>query len=276
MNILITGGNGFLGNELRAIQNHNLFIINRQMLDLTKYDEVSKFIEDNRIEAILHCAIKGGRRIKEDSAIDYYDNIIMFENLVSHINKLKIFINYDSAASYNRKHTIDGVTEKEFGKYIPSDFYGSSKYTVAKRAIQTEKCYNLRIFNCFGLNETPERMIKANILRYINKEPMIIHTNKIMDFFYIDDLVKITQFYLDNLQFNLAKDLNLCYSNKASLYDVAVIINNLDNHKVDIEVQNNITDFNYYGNSEFIDSLPINLSGLQYGITYMFNNLKGV
>lgn len=275
MNILITGGNGFLGNELKAIKNHNLFVVNRQILDLTKYDEVSKYIDDNKIDAVLHCAIKGGRRIREDDSKDYYDNIIMFENLINHIDKFKIFINYDSAASYDRKYGINGVTESQFGRSVPLDYYGSSKYTVAKRAIQTEKCYNLRIFNCFGLNETPERMIKANILRYINKEPMVIHTNKIMDFFYIDDLVKITQFYLDNLQFNLAKDLNLCYKNKTSLYDVAVMINNLNSHKVDIEVQNNITDFNYYGNSEFIDSLPINLYGLQYGINYMFNNLKG-
>ena len=36
MNILITGCNGFLGNELKAIKNHTLFPINRQILEKIK------------------------------------------------------------------------------------------------------------------------------------------------------------------------------------------------------------------------------------------------
>jgi dTDP-4-dehydrorhamnose reductase len=199
----------------------------------------------------------------------------MFENLIHNIDKLKIFINYDSAASYNRTDGINGVREKDFSSSsVPKDFYGSSKYTIAKRVLQTDKSYNLRIFNCFGVNETSERMIKSNINRYIDKQELVIHTNKIMDFFDIDDLVKVTQHYIDNYDDNLPKDLNLCYKQKTSLIDVVNMINTLDTYRVGVKVENYNTDFNYYGHSDYLEHLPIELDGLYCGIQKMFIYLK--
>jgi hypothetical protein len=38
--------------------------------------------------------------------------------------------------------------------------------------------------------------IKANILRYIKKEPIQIHENKCMDFFYMEDLISVVKYYI--------------------------------------------------------------------------------
>ena len=59
-NILITGAEGQLGSELRAIAfrftQYNLFFTNRLTLDITDYNAVKAFTETNKINAIINCA----------------------------------------------------------------------------------------------------------------------------------------------------------------------------------------------------------------------------
>jgi hypothetical protein len=56
--------------------------------------------------------------------------------------------------------------------------------------------FNLKLFGVFDENELNTRFIKSNLLRYINRENMVIHKNKFMDFFYIEDLVKVVKHYI--------------------------------------------------------------------------------
>ena len=59
-NILVTGSEGQLGSELRAIafrfNQYNLFFTNRLTLDITDYNAVKAFTEINKINAIINCA----------------------------------------------------------------------------------------------------------------------------------------------------------------------------------------------------------------------------
>jgi dTDP-4-dehydrorhamnose reductase len=59
-NILVTGSEGQLGSELRAIAfrftQYNLFFTNRLTLDITDYNAVKVFTETNKINAIINCA----------------------------------------------------------------------------------------------------------------------------------------------------------------------------------------------------------------------------
>ena len=59
-NILVTGSEGQLGSELRAIAfrftQYNLFFTNRLTLDITDYNAVKAFTETNKINAIVNCA----------------------------------------------------------------------------------------------------------------------------------------------------------------------------------------------------------------------------
>ena len=59
-NILVTGSEGQLGSELRAIAfmftQYNLFFTNRLTLDITDYNAVKAFTEINKINAIINCA----------------------------------------------------------------------------------------------------------------------------------------------------------------------------------------------------------------------------
>ena len=59
-NILVTGSEGQLGSELRAIAfrftQYNLFFTNRLTLDITDYNAVKAFAETNKINVIINCA----------------------------------------------------------------------------------------------------------------------------------------------------------------------------------------------------------------------------
>lgn len=278
MNIMITGCSGFLGNELLSLTGHTIFPTTREILDLRDGKKVSEFIDKNKIDVILHAAIKGGRRNRSDTAEDFYENLLSFENLISNANKIKMFINFDSAASYDRRGGVNGPTEKSFPHSIPIDYYGLSKYNISLRVREISNAYNLRIFNCFGFNETDDRMVKGNILRYISKQEIQIHCNKTMDFFYIDDLLKIVQSYVDRIQDDennkLPKEVNLCYNQKTTLFDIAKIINSLSDYKVDIVIEDRTDQkFDYYGHSEHLDSLGLELKGLQCGIKEMYDKI---
>lgn len=60
MNILITGCNGQLGNEIRLLENrhpeHVFFNTDVSELDITKADQVDAYVQNNKIDGIINCA----------------------------------------------------------------------------------------------------------------------------------------------------------------------------------------------------------------------------
>jgi UDP-glucose 4-epimerase len=138
--------------------------------------------------------------------------------------------------------------------------YANSKREIAKKIQILDNFYNLRIFGVFDENELFTRFIKANIIRSVKNEPMIIHSNKIMDFFYMEDLISLINHYIEN---DGNKEIDCCYNKKYTLKDVADIINKIAKHKVEIVIQNDEFMSPYCGHSA---SLPINEVGLVRGV----------
>lgn len=275
MNIWLTSSEGFLGKELlQRLESIDAktFATNRSQVDLLDNLQVDNFIQKNKIDIIIHNAIKGGRRTREDDASTAYENILMYENIVKNSNKVSKIINFDSAAAFDRRRDICNSKESELGLHVPRDFYGFSKMNIALRSLQVINSYNLRIFNCFGLLETSDRMTKSNIKNYIDGNDIIIFKNKYMDIFYIDDLFSVIKHYL--LNNDLPKDINCVYKNKTTLLDVAEMINNLDAKKSKIKILENEMGLSYTGSSEKIDSLNIEFKGLQYGLKFMYESLS--
>jgi len=254
MRILITGCKGYLAQSIDKIlsKNYNITKISRNDFDLEDLEETNKWFEDKIFDTVLHTASKGGSRLETQEEKITNLNLKMFDNLLANKNKFKKLISFGSGAEF-------------FSKNTP---YGKSKIIINEKINNINNFYNLRIFGVFDELEKDTRFIKANILRYINKQPMDILTNKIMDFIYMEDLINIIDYYLK--YDNLAKQINCCYDQKYTLKNVADIINKLDSHKVDINIQNkNILEF-YCGES----NLPIDTIGLSKGIENTFRKIK--
>ena len=86
MNILITGANGQLGNEMRVLSvqhtQHTYFFTDIAELDITSREAVAQFVTDNAIDVIINCAAYTNvdkAEIDEDMA--HKINALAVENL---------------------------------------------------------------------------------------------------------------------------------------------------------------------------------------------------
>ena len=67
--------------------------------------------------------------------------------------------------------------------------------------------------------------------------------------------------------------MDLVYQDLLSLKDIAEMINNLDKHKVKINLDNKTRDLDYLGNKNFGVNLPMELIGLKKGLEEIYNAL---
>jgi nucleoside-diphosphate-sugar epimerase len=274
MNILITGANGFIGsNIIKMISDPNIIFFKgtRKTIDLFSIDNLYKYIINNKIDGIIHCAIEGGNRLTEDNIDILYKNIIIYENLLKFREKFKFIINIASGAEFDRRQSITNISEKELFKSVPIDYYGLSKNIISKLNLLYNGI-NLRIFGCFYHNELNSRFIKTNILNYINNSPIIIHQNKYMDFIYMEDVATIILYIINNFC-EKSMDINMSYEIKYKLSDIANYINKLSKYRVHITIENEIEGLNYTGDGTELKKLGIELKGLTLGINECYNVL---
>ena len=91
-----------------------------------------------------------------------------------------------------------------------------------------------------------------------------IHEDKYFDFVYEDDFIKICKYYFDNCMNNkelLSKTINICYTKKNKLSDIAKLI--LTHNKDKIEIIKPTSQNNYSGRNDVLLSLDLNLDGLE-------------
>jgi nucleoside-diphosphate-sugar epimerase len=263
MKILITGGNG---NIAKIIKNHlsNKFdIINpsHAELDLLDFNKLKEFLNENYFDVLIHTAILGGRRTKQETGDITHNNLLMFENIIFFADQFKMILNFDSAAIYDR--TTDILNRKEHELLtIPNDYYGFSKYIIHKRSLAYDNFYNFRIFNIFHANEEADRFIKSCFLAKKNNTILTIYEDKYFDFVYEDDLIKIINFYLDNVNNKLEPTINICYKEKYKLSDIAQKIIGNNNINIIKPVSHN----NYSGNNLKLEMLNLNLIGLDQAL----------
>lgn len=276
MRILITGCNGFVGRNLaKYFDGHHLVdVISRKELDLLEGESVRKFFSGKMYHLVIHTAVEGGRRTKPDTEEMFYNNILMVYNLLENQDHFDRMITFGSGAELDRRLDINEQTNTD--RRYPTDFYGMSKSVIHKLCLIEPKLYNFRIFNCFGADESPDRMIRGNIEKYIRKEPMTLFSNRLMDFFYIDDLALMVDYFLKN-PFFPHKTLNCTYDKHISLKDVMSMINNLSTYNVPIietgdESTNkiNVTKTDYVGGNK---NLPLDFVGIEGGIKRVYQTL---
>lgn len=277
MKILITGSNGFIGRNLKKYlsnMGYDIDGVSRNDLDLLNKDKVISFLSERYYHVIIHTAIEGGRRTKPDTEEMFYKNILMVYNLLSCKNNFGRMITFGSGAELDRTLDINGQTI--FEKRYPVDYYGMSKNVIAKICLVESQLYNFRIFNCFGPDEADGRLIRGNIEKKIRGESMTIFSNRLMDFFYIDDLGQMICNFINSS--NFPKIIDCVYQEKYRLSNILNMINDCSENKVDIVSINdysvnkiNTIDTDYVGK---YTNLSIDFIGIKNAIQMTYNKIK--
>ena len=252
MKILLTGSNGFLGNNiLQKLKEYDITTLTRNDLDLCNTEETDLFFSNNKFDVVIHCAIDGGNRLLADESSCLYQNTLMALNLQKNKSSFKKLIHFGSGA------------EKQ------DTFYGLGKKVINESIQNKDNFHNIRIFAVFDENENDARFVKTNINKYINKEDMEIFVNKYMDFFYMEDLISVVKYYIKEA--NPGKSFNCTYLESKTLLQIAEMINHLDKHRVGIGVLKDGFGKGYIGSW---DGLILPLVGLEQGIRNTYNIIK--
>ncbi len=288
MKILITGGSGYIGRNLKRLltnKGHHVFTPSHSEINLMDYKKLDEYLRCNQFDAVIHSASKGGKRNGNDTFENtFIPNITMYENLVGCLGWRRTpIIMFGSGAEYDRRH----ASKSEYASSIlfnwPIDPYGLSKNLITRRAITyAPNVWILRLFGCFNYDEDDTRFIKSCITNIKNNKPIIIHQQKIMDFFFLDDIVPVIERIFEdilNTQWpdgcKFPKNLNLTYPQKQGLVGIAQTITQMMNkpdHEIIIEDNHN--GFEYTGSDIELSNTGINLCGFREGLRRTISELS--
>ena len=264
MNILITGGNGFIGRNIIAFLKpiYKIYFPSHYELDILNLNVLKDFILDNNIDIVIHTAIVGGKRTDINNIDSFYQNIQMWLNILNTTKTCKLVINFGSGAEFDKSKSINEAKSNDIFNILPTDYYGLVKNLIARSIYVTRNAISLRIFGCFGIDEESSRFITT----ILQNNKAVIKEDIFFDFFYIEDLCRVVQFYIDNINF-FHKSINCVYKQKYRLSDITrkLGIQNLDI----LSVNGN----NYTGSAQCLQNLNVPLLGLDYGLHKMKESL---
>lgn len=212
MNVLITGGNGFLGsniarkmlegqhrvylfskntNNIQDILPNILFDFSDNKQLVTYEDSIKAFAPD----VVIHCAWNGGNKYTDTTSLDqFYENIdpsIRLLELLTRLEKKPKFVGFGSFAEYGNISTPVTETAQE----APTNMYGLSKYVFKKYSemlceqssmewVWIRPCY------VYGPGDVDTRLLPRVVSKFINDEAIVLNEcTSVVDYLYIEDFV---------------------------------------------------------------------------------------
>jgi GDP-L-fucose synthase len=191
LNILVTGGTGFIGRNLVAYFSHRHAVAapSRSELNLLDADAVRHYLEAGRFDVVVHAASEGVSRQRSGNPALVENNCRMFFNLARNPQAFGRMLFLSSGAVYDQTHWKAGMREDYFDCHVPTDAYGFSKYVCAKAAMTMEKVIELRVFGVFGPYEDWRvRFVSNSCCRLLWGLPIVIRRNVRFDYLDAEDL----------------------------------------------------------------------------------------
>ena len=236
--ILLTGGSGFIGKNIAEsylAEKYQIIAPTRAELDLSNDDSVRNFFQKNKFDLVIHSACKPGHRNAADIGGVFYTNSRMFFNLLKYRDCFGKIITIGSGAIYDMRHYQPKMPEEYFGHSIPADEHGFSRYVIGQQIENSEDIIDLRVFGIFGKYEDYAiRFISNAICKTIFDLPITLKQNRKFDYLYVDDLMPILEFFIEEKpQFN---SYNVTPDYSVDLLEIAKIVNSISQKNLPITV----------------------------------------
>jgi len=255
MNILVTGGLGFIGhNCIKYMFDHfefNLLInIDKESYcsnknfrindnkykyikaDINDKNLISFILKEYNITHIIHFAAQSHVDNSFDNSLDYtIDNVMGTHSLldcVKNVDRNILFLHFSTDEVYGESINKSDI-KIETSLLLPTNPYAASKAAAEMYVNSYKKSYNLntiilRCNNVFGPNQYPEKVIPKFIKQFKNNQKITIHGNgdSIRDFIYVDDVSNAIITVLTKGEIN--EIYNISGEIKISIFELAKLI----------------------------------------------------
>jgi len=262
--ILLTGASGFIGKNIQEsflATKYQILVPTSRDLNCADDASVERFFQQNQVDIVIHAAVKPSHRNAKDFSNLFYTNTRMFFNLEKQQDKYEKMLVIGSGAIYDGENYRPKVKEEQYIDFIPKDEHGYCKYVCAKSIENSRNIYDLRVFGIFGKYEDYTiRFISNAICKAIFDLPITIKQNRKFDYLYIDDLMPILDWFIQNTpQFH---SYNITPDHSISLQDLALLIKKLTNKPdLSINIAHDGNGLEYSGNNS---RLKAEFSGLGF------------
>jgi UDP-glucose 4-epimerase len=180
---------------------YTILSLNSRELNLLDSQKVFNYIKNNKFDVVIHTANHdaAARFSTKDPQKVLENNLRMFFNIARCKEHFSKMIYFGSGAEFDRRHWLPKMKEDYFNTYVPADQYGFSKYIMTKYAEVNSNIYNLRLFGVFGkYDDWKTRFLPNACSSAVLNRDIRMNQNRSFDFLYIDDLVKIVRWFIDN------------------------------------------------------------------------------
>ena len=201
MNILLTGGSGFIGkNILEQMRDRYTFLApGHRELDLLDENHVEAFFRSHEVDVVVHSAVKPGHRNAKNPVNLFYEDSRMFFNLARCSRFYRKMIVLSSGAAYDIRNDLSKVGEDYFGRHVPADEHGFFRYVSGRYIELAENIIELRIFSIFGKYEDYAiRFISNAICKAVYDLPITLRQNRLFDYLYVQDFAPILDYFIRN------------------------------------------------------------------------------
>lgn len=261
MKVLLTGGSGFIGRNILEsflVEKYDILHPSSKELNLADEQSVDEYFKNHSVDVVIHAAVKPTHRNAKDLNNLFYTNTRMFFNLERHKDEYGKMLVLGSGAIYDLRHYRPKMKEEEWTDFIPADEHGYCKYVCEKVIEHAPNIYDLRIFGIFGKYEDYAiRFISNAICKTLFDLPITIKQNRKFDYLYIDDLMPILDWFMENTpqyhSYNITPDYSI------SLYDLALLVREISVKDLPIHIAMDGCGLEYSGDNSRLRNEYVNV-----------------
>ena len=235
--ILLTGAgpHGFIGRNLAPAlrERYEVLTPSSWELDLCDYDFLARYVEDHRIDTVVHGALQSLLHTGAEDVMLH--DMQMFYNIDKLSGQLDKVLYFGSGAEFDKRFPMENIHEEDCGRSIPVDYYGLEKYIMNLHARGSRNIYNLRLFGVFGKYEHWQSKFVSNLCcKAMYGLPLSIRQNCMFDYLYVEDLAPIVIWFLEHEpKFH---DYNVCTGRPISLREIADVVLEISGKTVPVVV----------------------------------------
>jgi UDP-glucose 4-epimerase len=258
MRILLTGGSGFLGKNIKnshLADKYKIFSPSHTELDIVK--DIKAYVIENQIDIIIHAAIAPGYKDKKNEAL-FKQNTAMSASVASCRDLVRKIIFFSSGAS------VEALTS-----------YGAAKHIEEAFATKDSNIYSLRLFGVYGpLEDYGTRFVSNMICKALLGLPMTIKKDRRFSYIWIEDLLHIIDAFI---QVNWPTHvLNITPDHDPLLSEIACIVRDKCHAELPIVLKDCSLGCEYTGDNDELRQLfpDMELTPIEKGIEKLIEYYK--